>query len=126
MTPRDFSVVSVYSPHIGRCMSVQFAVLGAVAPYAFAGVFGRRFRSMKISPVTTAAGQVTALSMTLVPLVIVFEWSINIQTPSACVWAAISVSFHTTWVGCGRSEPMPTPSMAFRQRRNALKGRLVQ
>ena len=76
--------------HLGGHVAAQFAVLGAALSYAFAGVFGRRFKAMKLSPVTTAAGQVTASSVMLLPLVIVFEWPVDIHAPSAWVWAAIA------------------------------------
>jgi len=51
----------------------QFAVLAAAVLYAFAGVFGRRFREMGISSVVTAAGQVTASATFLLPLVLIIE-----------------------------------------------------
>ncbi|MBO9471796.1 DMT family transporter [Endozoicomonas sp. G2_2] len=76
--------------YLGGHVAAQLAVLGAAISYAFAGVFGRRFRAMNISPVTTAAGQVTASSMLLVPLVIAFDWPIDTHAPSAWVWAAIA------------------------------------
>jgi len=76
--------------HLGGHVAAQFAVLGAAISYAFAGVFGRRFRAMNISPVTTTAGQVTASSVILVPLVFMFDWPVNIHAPSAWVWAAIA------------------------------------
>ena len=51
----------------------QFAVLAAALSYALAGVYGRRFKRMRIDPVTTAAGQVTASSLILLPAVLIFE-----------------------------------------------------
>lgn len=76
--------------HLGGDVAAQFAILCAAVSYAFAGVFGRRFRAMNISPVTTAAGQVTASSLILVPLVIAFDWPIDLDAPSAWVWASIA------------------------------------
>lgn len=76
--------------HLGGHVAAQFAVLGAAISYAFAGVFGRRFRAMNISPVTTAAGQVTASSVLLAPLVFMFDWPVNILALSAWTWAAIA------------------------------------
>src|SRR5216684_633433 len=38
----------------------QFACLSASLCYAFAGIYGRRFRSLGIGPMEAAAGQVTA------------------------------------------------------------------
>jgi drug/metabolite transporter (DMT)-like permease len=41
--------------------------------YAFAGVYGRRFRTMGVEPLVTATGQVTASSIILVPLALLVE-----------------------------------------------------
>ncbi len=49
----------------------QLAVLGAALSYAFAGVFGRRFRSQPV--LVTATGQVTASSLLLLPVVLLVE-----------------------------------------------------
>ena len=45
---------------LGTNTFAQLAVLGAAISYAFAGVFGRRFRNLGIAPLVTATGQVTA------------------------------------------------------------------
>ena len=44
----------------GASVSGELACLGAAISYAFAGVYGRRFKTMKIAPIEAAAGQVTA------------------------------------------------------------------
>lgn len=49
----------------------QLACLAAALSYAFAGLFGRRFRSLP--PLVTAAGQVSATTLMTVPLVILFD-----------------------------------------------------
>ena len=46
----------------------QIAVLGAALSYAFAGVFGRRFKQMNIDPILTATGQITASALILIPI----------------------------------------------------------
>lgn len=46
----------------------QCAILAGALSYAFAGVFGRRFKRMKIDPIVTAAGQVTASTLMLLPV----------------------------------------------------------
>lgn len=51
----------------------QFAILGAAMSYAFAGVFGRRFARLNVHPIVAAAGQVTASSIWLFPLVMYLE-----------------------------------------------------
>ena len=42
---------------LGVDVMAELAILGAAISYAFAGVFGRRFRALCIHPVVTAAGQ---------------------------------------------------------------------
>ena len=59
------------------------ACLAAAVSYALAGIFGRRFRAMGISPLVTAAGQVTATTMMLLPLVIVIDRPWRITVPGA-------------------------------------------
>ena len=53
---------------LGDDWPAQVAVLGAALSYAFAGVFGRRFHRLRVDPVVTAAGQVTASALILLPL----------------------------------------------------------
>jgi drug/metabolite transporter (DMT)-like permease len=60
----------------------QIAVLGAALSYAFAGVFGRRFKAMGIPPLATAAGQVTASSMILLPIALVVDRPWTLPMPS--------------------------------------------
>ena len=51
----------------------HMTILYAALSYAFAGIFGRRFKAMGVSPIITAIGQVTASSLFLVPMVILVE-----------------------------------------------------
>lgn len=60
----------------------QLACLAAALSYAFAGVFGRRFRTMGVSPLVTAAGQVTASSVTLIPVMLVVDRPWELPGPS--------------------------------------------
>jgi drug/metabolite transporter (DMT)-like permease len=70
-----------WSPDAG--LPAQLAVLGAALSYAFASVFGRRFRAMGIPPLVTAAGQVTASSLLLLPLALAFDRPWTLPVPSA-------------------------------------------
>ena len=45
----------------------QMAILVAALSYAFASVFGRRFKTMELKPMVIAAGQVTGSSLVLAP-----------------------------------------------------------
>ncbi len=60
----------------------QLAVLGAALSYGFSGVFGRRFKTMGIPPLATAAGQVTASSCILLPLALVIDLPWKLPAPS--------------------------------------------
>lgn len=64
----------------------QLTVIGAALSYACAGIFGRRFRGQP--PLVTAAGQLTATTVLMLPLVLALDrpWE---AAPGATVWAAI-------------------------------------
>jgi len=79
----------------------ELACLGAALSYAFAGVYGRRFRSIGSSAVQTAAGQVSASSMLILPIMLTVEqpWLLP-APPSAAVLAALAaLALLTTAVG---------------------------
>ncbi|MBB3020253.1 drug/metabolite transporter (DMT)-like permease [Microvirga lupini] len=61
----------------------QLAVLGAALSYGFSGVFGRRFKTMGIPPLATAAGQVTASSALLLPVALIVDQPWTLSLPSA-------------------------------------------
>jgi drug/metabolite transporter (DMT)-like permease len=61
-------VVMLGAPGAGADLWAMLACLGAALTYGFAGVFGRRFRAMGVAPLVTAAGQVTASSVVMLPL----------------------------------------------------------
>lgn len=67
----------------------QLAVLGAALSYAFAGVFGRRFKSYGIAPMVTATGQVTASTILLAPLAVIVDQPWNLAMPSLETWAVM-------------------------------------
>ena len=67
----------------------QLAVLAAALSYAFAGVFGRRFRRLGCSPLVTACGQVTASAIVLIPLALIVERFWEQPWPGLDTWSAI-------------------------------------
>ncbi|NDH61101.1 MAG: DMT family transporter [Alphaproteobacteria bacterium] len=69
----------------------QLVCLAAALSYAFAGVYGRRFQSMGVSPMQAAAGQVSASAMLILPIMLLVDrpWTLP-ATPSASVWAALA------------------------------------
>lgn len=74
---------------LGTNLLAQFAVLGAALSYAFAGVFGRRFKAMGINSIITAAGQVTASFVILAPIAFYVDQPLELAMPGVTAWAAI-------------------------------------
>lgn len=74
---------------LGTNILAQFAVLAAALSYAFAGVYGRRFKSMGAAPLVTATGQVTASTILLIPLALVVDHPLALTMPGIGVWAAV-------------------------------------
>ncbi|RMC38056.1 DMT family transporter [Paracoccus alkanivorans] len=75
---------------LGHAIWAQLAILGAALSYAFANVFGRRFRSMELDPVVTAAGMVTGSSALLIPLALSVDGWPGVDVPGQ-VWLAAIV-----------------------------------
>jgi drug/metabolite transporter (DMT)-like permease len=88
-----FGVIIMIGPSalegLGVDAIAQVAMLGAAISYAFAGVYGRRFKEMGINPVITAAGQVTASSLIMIPIAFYFDHPFLSPLPSSKIWAAI-------------------------------------
>jgi drug/metabolite transporter (DMT)-like permease len=74
---------------LGVDVAAQLAVLGAAISYAFAGVFGRRFKALDVAPMATAAGQVTGSSIILIPLALIVDRPWVLPVPSHTAVAAI-------------------------------------
>ncbi|RVU18816.1 DMT family transporter [Methylobacterium oryzihabitans] len=75
---------------VGAALPAQLAVLAATVSYAFAGVFGRRFRRMGVAPLATAAGQVTASTLMLVPVALLVDRPWTLPVPGLPVWGAVA------------------------------------
>lgn len=75
---------------LGTNVWAQAAVLAAALSYAFAGIFGRRFRAMGIAPMTTAAGQVTASTVLLLPVTLIVDRPWMLAVPGLEVWVAMA------------------------------------
>ncbi len=67
----------------------QLACLAGALSYAFAGVYGRRFRALGVSPMMTATGQVTASTAMLIPVVAMIDQPWTLVFPSMAVWSAV-------------------------------------
>jgi drug/metabolite transporter (DMT)-like permease len=66
----------------------QFAVLGAAVAYAFATIYGRRFR--QLPPICTAAGQVTASTILMLPVALIVEQPWTLPIPGWQTIAALA------------------------------------
>ena len=72
---------------LGLHLLAQIAVLGAALSYAFAGIYGRRFRGQP--PLVTAAGQVSATTLMMLPLALALDQPWAGTLPGVSAWAAI-------------------------------------
>jgi drug/metabolite transporter (DMT)-like permease len=82
---------------LGTDMTAQLSCLAGAVSYALAGIFGRRFRAIGVAPMTTAAGQVVASSMLLVPVMLVVDRPWTLAAPGMeAVGALIGVAALST------------------------------
>ncbi|EGU35947.1 ABC transporter, membrane spanning protein [Vibrio ichthyoenteri ATCC 700023] len=68
----------------------QLAIVAATISYAFAGVYGRRFKTLGVSPLITAAGQVTASTLVLLPMALFIDGPLEVEAVQIDTWLAIS------------------------------------
>jgi len=74
---------------LGTDIVAQLACLAATLSYAFAGVFGRRFKRFGVPPLATATGQVTMSALVLLPIALLVDQPWRLPPPGTEVWAAI-------------------------------------
>jgi drug/metabolite transporter (DMT)-like permease len=67
--------------------AAQAACLLATVSYGLAGIYGRRFRGEP--PMVTAAGQVAASTVLILPLALLLEQPWTLAVPSTTTWAAL-------------------------------------
>ena len=70
----------------GMKIAGQAAVLGAALLYAFAAIFGRRFK--EFDPVVVAAGMLASSTIIMIPLVFMIEQPLALD-PTPVTWAAL-------------------------------------
>jgi len=75
---------------LGQDIPGQLALLGSALFYSFSSVFGRRFRTLRVPPIITAAGQVTASSLMLTPVMLLVDRPWTHAAPSPAVWASLA------------------------------------
>lgn len=76
---------------VGASAWAELACLGAALSYALAAVYGRRFKAMGIAPMEVAAGQLTAATLLILPIMLMVDrpWLLP-APPSLEVWAALA------------------------------------
>jgi drug/metabolite transporter (DMT)-like permease len=72
---------------VGAHVLAEIAVLGAAVSYAFAGVFGRRFKGRP--PLIVAAGQLTGSSALILPLALLVDRPWTLPLPSLTALGAV-------------------------------------
>ena len=75
--------------NFGAQVGAQIMCIAAAISYAFAGIFGRRFRSLGVTPMTTAAGQVVASSVMLLPVALLVDRPWTLPAPGFQAVAAV-------------------------------------
>jgi drug/metabolite transporter (DMT)-like permease len=74
---------------MGNGVLAQLACLAAALTYAFAGLYGRRFKALGVTPLATAAGQVSASTVLLFPVMLLADRPWTLAMPHATTWAAV-------------------------------------
>ncbi len=68
----------------------QAAVLGGAISYAVAGLYGRRFRHLGVTPMQTATGQLTVSAALLLPVVLLVDRPWTLDAPDIAGIGAIA------------------------------------
>ncbi|GAB4368510.1 MAG: DMT family transporter [Spirochaetales bacterium] len=75
----------------------ELAIIGATVSYAFAGTWGRRFRTLGVAPMITATGQLVCSTVVLLPLLFFVRQPWTVPFPSLYpVGALLGLSFLST------------------------------
>ena len=72
---------------LGDGLWPQIAILGAALSYAFAAIFGRRFRDLRASHAAT--GQLSASTLILLPIALYVEKPWSLPMPSSIAWSSM-------------------------------------
>ncbi len=72
---------------LGLNALAQLAIVGATVSYAFAGIYGKRFRGTP--PIVTAAGQITCATLMIIPIALFVDKPWLLPMPGLNVWGAV-------------------------------------
>lgn len=73
----------------GFAIGGMLACLGAALSYGLAGTYGRRFRSMELSPAQVALGQLAATTTMMIPLALMIDRPWTLAAPSVAAIASV-------------------------------------
>lgn len=74
---------------LGTNVVAQLACVAATLSYALSNIYGRRFRTMGVAPMTVATGQVIASSVLLMPLTLVVDRPWTLDAPGMAAAGAV-------------------------------------
>jgi len=72
---------------LGSNVIAQLAVVGAALSYAFAGIYGKRFKGTPA--MVTATGQIIGTTVMMIPIVLIFDKPWLLPTPCLNSWGAL-------------------------------------
>ena len=76
--------------NVGTDALAQLACISASLSYAFAAVWARRFRRMRLSPMSVTTGQLSAGALMMLPLALVVDQPWTQPPPPLSAWASIA------------------------------------
>jgi drug/metabolite transporter (DMT)-like permease len=86
-------VVALIGPEafkgLGSSIVPELACVAAALSYAFAGVYGRRFKTMGLTPLQTATGQLAMAALALLPVSLVVDMPWRLPMPGATAALAL-------------------------------------
>ncbi len=81
----------------GLQLAAYLACLGAALAYAFAAIYGRRFKAAGVDPIVIATGQVTASSLLMAPIMLIVDRPWTLAMPGAdALWALAGLALVST------------------------------
>ncbi len=72
---------------LGINVLAQIAVVGAAISYAFAGIYGKRFKGT--SPIVTATGQITGTTLVMIPIALFVDKPWLLPIPNSSILGAL-------------------------------------
>lgn len=74
---------------ISKGLAAEIAVLAASVSYAVSAIYGRRFSRQGLAPLATAAGQISAAALMMVPVALIVDQPWQLAMPGLPVFGAL-------------------------------------